>query len=148
MITQRLCDIGPGAHIYKIDLARAFRQLFVDPSDWDLLGLHWDGDYYGDCKVPFGCQNGSMFLTQFTDYIRYIMRSKGNHIVNYVDDLLGLETEGHSMESYQFLRQFLERVGYPISLSKLSPPSTRCIRLRVIIDTERESVTIPPDKLQ
>ena len=124
MITQRLCDLGPGAHIYKIDLARAFRQLFVDPSDWDLLGLHWDGSYYGDCRVPFGYWNGSMFLTRFTDYIRYIMRSKGHHIVNYVDDLLGLESQGHSNQSYQFLRYLLERAGFPISLSKLAPPST------------------------
>ena len=76
------------------------------------------------------------------------MKSKGHHLVNYVDDLLGLESEGHSMESYQFLRRFLERAGFPISLSKLAPPSTRCICLGVIIDTERESVTIPPGKLQ
>ena len=48
----------------------------------------------------------------------------------------------------RFLRQFLKRAGYPISLSKLALPSTRCICLRVIIDSERESVTIPHDKLQ
>ena len=147
MITQRLCDIGPGAHIYKIDLACAFRQLFVDPSDWDLLGLHWDGGYYGDCRVPFGYRNGSMFLTRFTDYIRYIMRSKGHHIVNYVDDLLGLESQGHSTQSYQFLRHLLDRAGFSISLSKLAPPSTTCVCLGVIIDTVKETVTIPPDKL-
>ena len=69
------------------------------------------------------------------------MRSKDHHIVNFVDDLLGLESECHSME-------FLERAGFPISLSKLAPLSTRYIYLGVIIDTERESVTIPPDKLQ
>ena len=147
MITQRLCDLGPGAHIYKIDLARAFRQLFVDPSDWDLLGLYWDGNYYGDCRVPFGYRNGSMFQTRFTDYIRYIMRSKGHHIVNYVDDLLGLENEGHSRQSYEFLMDFLDRAGFPISLSKLAPPSTTCICLGVVIDTVKETVTIPPDKL-
>ena len=84
------------AHIYKVDLARAFRQLFVDRSDWDLLGLHWDGNYYGYCRVPFSYRNGLMFLTRFTDYIRYIMRSKGHYIVNYVDDLLGLDREGQS----------------------------------------------------
>ena len=33
MITQRLCDIGPGAHIYKIDLRRVFRQLPLLPPD-------------------------------------------------------------------------------------------------------------------
>ena len=45
----------------------------------------------------------------------------------------------------------MERAGFPVSLSKLAPPpppSTRCICLGVIIDTEKESVTIPPDKLQ
>ena len=33
IIIQRLCDIGHGAHIYKIDPVYAFKQLFVDPYD-------------------------------------------------------------------------------------------------------------------
>ena len=29
----------PSAHIYAIDLSRAYRQLRIDPRDWPLLGL-------------------------------------------------------------------------------------------------------------
>ena len=76
------------------------------------------------------------------------MRSKGHHIMNYADDLLGLENLGQPLESYRFLRQLLERAGFPIRSSNLDPPSTRCICLGLMIDTEAESVKIPSHKLK
>ena len=63
LITQKLARLGPGCHVYKVDLSRAFRQLFVDPGDLDLLCLYWQDSYFADCRVPFGYRNGSMFLT-------------------------------------------------------------------------------------
>ena len=38
-ITNELVKIGPGSHIYKIDISRAFCHLKIDPLDYDLLGL-------------------------------------------------------------------------------------------------------------
>ena len=63
----------------------------MDPGDLDLLCLYWQDSYFADCRVPFGYRNGSMFLTRFTDYMRYVMRCNSFTIVNYVDDLLGHE---------------------------------------------------------
>ena len=76
MITQRLCDIGPGAHIYKIDLACAFRKLFVDPFDWDLLGLHWMATIMG---IVGSRSDIGMFLTRFTDYQIYYEIKRSPH---------------------------------------------------------------------
>ena len=39
-ITDQLKVLGRGAHLYKIDISRAFRHIKVDPLDYDLLGLH------------------------------------------------------------------------------------------------------------
>ena len=39
--TERLLYLGRGALMYKIDLARAFRQLKVDPLDYPRLCLKW-----------------------------------------------------------------------------------------------------------
>ena len=39
-ITDQLKFLGKGAHLYKIDISRAFRHIKVDPLDYDLLGLH------------------------------------------------------------------------------------------------------------
>ena len=40
-ITDKLKTLGKGAHIYKIDISRAFRHIKVDPLDYNLLGLQW-----------------------------------------------------------------------------------------------------------
>ena len=40
-ITSELKRLGRGAHIYKVDVSRAFRHVKVDPRDYDLLGLYW-----------------------------------------------------------------------------------------------------------
>ena len=98
LITQKLSKLGPGCHVYMVDLSRAFRQLFVDPGDLDLLCLLWQDSYFANYRVPFGNQNSSMFLTRFTDYIRYVMRCNSFTIVNYVDDLLWLENLDMSLK--------------------------------------------------
>ena len=146
LITPKLSKLGPGCHVYNVDLSTAFRQLFVDSGDPDLLCLHWKYSYVADCRVPFGYRNGSMFLTQFTDYIRYVMRCNSFTIVNYVDDLLGLENPDISDLSFQFLLIILAQAGFPISSSKLAPPSTSCVCLSLLIDTVKETISVPKEK--
>ena len=47
---QRLLRLGRGAFLYKTDLARGYRQLRVDPTDWPLLGAGtWT------CALRLGC---------------------------------------------------------------------------------------------
>ena len=38
-ITAELTRLGTAAHLFKIDVSRAFRHVKLDPSDYDLLGL-------------------------------------------------------------------------------------------------------------
>ena len=40
-ITETLLRLGSEAVIYKIDLLRTFRQLRIDPHDYNLLTLKW-----------------------------------------------------------------------------------------------------------
>ena len=44
-ITRQLKSIGCGALLYKGDVSRAFRHIKIDPGDYDLLGLEWQGVY-------------------------------------------------------------------------------------------------------
>ena len=47
---NELVQIGPGAHIYKIDISRGFWHLKIDPLDLDLLGLQWNDTYIDTVK--------------------------------------------------------------------------------------------------
>ena len=55
-LTSELVKLGKGAHIYKIDVSRALHHHSIDPYDYDLLGLEWNG-FYIDKNLPFGSRH-------------------------------------------------------------------------------------------
>ena len=63
-MVARLLDLGPGAYMYKTDLARGYRQLRVDPGDWPLLGFRHKGAYYMDICPPFGLRTSALCMQQ------------------------------------------------------------------------------------
>lgn len=87
IITDMLAAKGKGTYMFKIDLSRAFRQLRVDPADFNLLCLKWGGNYYSDGYYPFGHVSGSMACTRLSSFFRYLMFKKKYDIVSYVDDM-------------------------------------------------------------
>ena len=46
-----------GALMAKLDLQAAFRMVPIRPSEWELLGMHWRGQYYVDTCLPFGLRS-------------------------------------------------------------------------------------------
>ena len=50
-----------GALMAKFDLKHALRLCPVSPSDCDLLGMYWQGNFYVDHRLPFGLRS-SPFL--------------------------------------------------------------------------------------
>jgi hypothetical protein len=70
-ICQVLNVVGKNVKIFKVDLARAFRQLHVDPFDIKYLGLYWHGSYYVDTAVPFGYRHGTQACVRVTDAISF-----------------------------------------------------------------------------
>ncbi|KAJ7916439.1 hypothetical protein B0H13DRAFT_2323403 [Mycena leptocephala] len=47
---RRLCELGPGAFIWKMDLKRAFRHIVVCPDDTVLYGFYFNGVGYVDLR--------------------------------------------------------------------------------------------------
>ena len=112
----------------------------VDPGDYDLLGLHWQG-FYVDMCVPFGTHHGSQIFQRLSDSVRYMMHEKGFPIIDYIDDYVGVGVPSVAWASYEALLQLT------VSEKKLVPPSTRVTCLGVMIDTVTGTISIPPDKL-
>ena len=146
-ITKELVKIGPGCHIYKVDISRAFRHLKIDPLDYDLLGLCWDATYVDTC-LPFGSRHGSQNFQRISDAVRYALRCQGHCVTNYIDDFVGYGTPAVARRSYDCLRNVLERLGLTISKSKLVPPTTQAICLGILIDTVAGTIAIPDQKLR
>ena len=148
-IIRTLNEIGPSAHIFKVDISRAFRHIRIDPGDIDLLGLQHRGKLYLDLFLPFGFRLGAFFFSKLSDSIRYIMNINGHDaLFSYIDDLIycGLPSTIHT--SYQFLLDLLQELGLDISYKKLCPPSTKVVCLGILIDTIQRTISIPEDKLK
>jgi hypothetical protein len=121
-ICQVLNTIGKNIKIFKVDLARAFRQLYVDPFDIKYLGLQWKGQFYVAVSVPFGYRNGTLACVRVTDAFRYILAKKGIFDVNYIDDLIGLAPKGVADAHFNFTINLVQSLGFSLSNSKTVSP--------------------------
>ena len=146
-ITDAIKKVGPGAHLFKIDISRAFRHVKIDPFDLDLLGLRWRDITYVDTCLPFGSRHGTQIFQRISDAVRFMMRHDGYDVINYVDDFVGVATLGVARKSYDHLTQLLQRLGLDVSVKKLVSPSTSAICLGVKIDTVAKTIAIPQEKL-
>ena len=147
-ITAALRRLGPGAKLFKIDISRAFRHLRVDPADIDLLGLQVDQHHFLDVSTPFGYRNGSLFFQRCWDAIRYIMASHGfPDLFNYIDDLIYVGLPSKIDAAFDFLMSLLSDLSLEVSTKKLVSPSTSVVCLGILIDSQKRTISIPPEKL-
>ena len=87
-LAELICKQGRGCYLYKLDLARAYRQLPSDPLDWPLLGLWWNNKYYVDKRVPFGLRHGALCCERVTCAIGYAVKRRCNaRLVAYIDHM-------------------------------------------------------------
>ena len=75
-VCQMVLNIGPGALIYKRDLKQAYRQFPVDPSDYYLLGYHWDDSFYFDTVLAMGQRNAGAGCSRVTNAVMSIFIHK------------------------------------------------------------------------
>ena len=88
-ITSELKHIECGAMLYKIDVSHAFYHVKVDPDDYDLLRLHWCRAYVHMC-LSFGTCHRSQIFQCLSDAVCYMMHQRGFHIIDYIDDYVGV----------------------------------------------------------
>ena len=69
------------------------------------------------------------------------MRQRGFCIIDYIDDYVGFGVPSIAHASFTSL------FGPTVSEKKLVAPSTQVVCLGVLIDTEKGTVSIPPEKI-
>ena len=117
-ITNELKRLGRGAFLYKVDVSCAFRHVKVDPGDYDLLGLEWNGHYVDTC-VLFGMRHGSQIFHRLSDAVRYFIRHKGFTIIDYIDDYVGVGIPSVAWASFHTLLELMMQLGLKVSDKKL-----------------------------
>ena len=146
-ILKDINRIGKDAYLFKIDISRAFRNLRLDPKDYDVMGVTHKQQVFIDLSVAFGIKTGSALCERVTDILRDIMTSRGCAVHNYIDDVIGVDAKNDAQLSFATLKALFCYLGIPINPDKLEPPSQWLICMGIMVDVEKGQISIPEDKL-
>ena len=90
-MAELIASEGKMCYLYKLDLARAYRQLPSDPLVWPLLGAKLGRRLLVDKSIPFGLRHGAMNCERVTCSICYAVRKKLiAKLEAYIEDMGGV----------------------------------------------------------
>ena len=146
---RRILELGQGAFLYKSDLARAYRQLRIDPFDWDLLGFRHEDYYYVDICPPFGLRSSAMMMVRTTRAINYLHARAGFTSFAYIDDFGGGERDTETAQSaLGSLQNIFDELGVQEAPAKVCPPSQVMTWLGIQFNTRDMTMSLPEAKIQ
>ena len=91
--TSDFCDLirkaGRVSFLFATDVARAYRQLPLNPKDWPLVCFTFEGWFYVDISLPFGLRWAASHCQDATNLVARELRKRGISLHNYIDNFLG-----------------------------------------------------------
>ena len=146
---------GKGAHMVKADIESAFRLLPVHPSDFNLLGIKFRGKYYVDKALPMGASCSPAFFEMFSSFLDWVVRQEvgSDKVIHYMDDFLfvGCADVSNKLSCQRLVTGFervCKKLGVPLAANKSVGPTSCLVFLGLEIDSIRQTVSIPSDKLE
>ena len=133
--------------LFKIDVACAFRNLRVDPSDSLKLGIQWNGQFYADLVLPFGWTHGSGAFQLLSDSNAYMVAKAGIKLHCYIDYYIPVVPKAQAQEKFQCVCALLHELGLPLNCDKLTPPppTRRLTALGIDIDIGKNTISMTKD---
>ena len=147
---------GKGCSAGKSDLSAAFRHLCIAKKFWKFLVMKAyhpitnELRYFVDKCLPFGASISCSNFQKFSDALSYIVEklTGGIENVNYLDDyfFVALLKAMCDRQITTFL-QVCGQINFPVSMEKTCWGQTQITFLGLLIDTVRQIICIPLDKL-
>ena len=119
-----LQQFGPGCHIFKKDLKRAYREFHLDPKDINFSGYVWQDKIYLDLVLVMGARSAAYLCQRVTDAPSYMANQAGIVAINYLDDICCVSDIVSSANKYHVFSELLSRLGLQEATSKAVAPST------------------------
>ena len=138
---------GKGCLLFKKDLRRAYRQISIDPRDYNLVSFIWGKHIFCDTVLSMGLKSAASICQRVTNAISFIMVQFGIAILNYLDDLAGAERRENAEFAYICLGTVLQKCGIEEAIDKASPPSEIMTFLGVLFNSITMTVEITPGRL-
>lgn len=138
---------GRGCFMYKRDLKKAYRQIYIDPGDYHKVGYRFQKHIMFDIVLSMGLRSAAHICQRVTNAITFIMHVVGICICNYLDDLMGVEKPQLAQFAFDTLGGILARCGFEESKDKACLPATKMVFLGILFDSEKMTLEITPERL-
>ena len=133
--------------MFKLDLRKAYRQISICPRDYNLVSFRWKKHIFCDTVLSMGLRNAAAICQRVTNAIAFMMFKIGIAILNYLDDLAGVETKDKAWFAFYCLRQVLEKAGLIESKDKACIPSESMHFLGVLFNSDTMTMEVTSDRL-
>ena len=146
---------GVGCCIGKSDMSSALRHVPMSKDQWWLLIMKAEHPvthktyFFADKCLPFGSAISCAIFQAVSDAIAWIVAAKVKKPnVNYLDDyLFAAALERLCNQQIQLFLDVCEQINFPVALEKTFWGTTCLTFLGMLLDTERQIICIPIDKL-
>ena len=146
---------GKGCKMSKSDMTSAFRNLGILCRQWKYLIMKAESPldnkvyYFVDKCLPFGAAISCAVFQKFSDAIAYVVkRTSGKENLNYLDDFLFITLLKSLCDGQlNYFLKVCRDINFPVSVEKTYFSDTQMVFLGFLIDSVRQLVLIPMDKI-
>ena len=138
---------GKGCLLFKKDLKRAYRQISICPSNYNLVSYVWRKHIFCDTVLTMGLRNAAAICQRVTTAVVFIMFKIGIFILNYLDDLAGAETKEKAFFAYSCLGSILKKCGLEEAPEKACEPTEIMVFLGVLFNTKTMTMEVTEERL-
>ena len=147
-LVARIMQSSSRCKLFKVDLARGYKQMYICPLDFEKMGFTFQGKYYFDCTLSMGSRSSARCCQWVTNAVVYIFTNWGYFAINYLDDLGGAQDEESADLAFNTLRRLLLQFGLTEAINKSCPPNYVMVFLGIEVNSILLTLKIPGDKMQ
>ena len=138
---------GRGCLLYRLDLRKAYHQINICPSNFNLVSFIWKKHIFCDTVLSMGARSAAFCCQRMTNAISFIMFQIGIYLFNYLDDLASAETPELAQFSFNTVRSVLKKCSIEEAQNKASPPSTVMTFIGVLFNTNKMTIEVTHERL-
>ena len=136
-----------GCLLYRLDLRKAYRQINICPSNFNLVSFIWKKHIFCDTVLSMGARSEAFCCQRMTNAISFIMFQIGIYLLNYLDDLASAETPEMAQFSFNTVRSVLKKCGIEEAQNKACPSSTVMTFIGVFFYTNKMTIEVTHERL-
>ena len=138
--------------MYKIDIADAFKQLAIKPSQWPFYCVKWKQVYYVFVMLAFGCRSSPWLFDTISQAICWIASNSYGikTIFHLLDDFFTIDISDlcAGQRTMALLTMLFSWHSVPLAKHKCIGPTDCLEYLGIILDSKNMVARLPMDKVQ